>query len=96
MSQENNIPFYVACERSKFISKTWRVKPEANQDPKEVLFEKLDNVEVKNPYYEETPLAFCKGIITNEGIFAPSDVSDFIRQTRISRKLTDRVELFKK
>lgn len=96
LSRENNIPLYVACERSKFISEAWRIKPKADGNPEEVLDEKLKNVKAENPYYEEVPLLFCRGIITNEGIFLPSDVHNFIRQTRISKSLTGALKLFKK
>lgn len=95
LAEEKRIPLYVACERSKFISKVWRREPKANGDPKEVLTEKLKNVKAKNPYYEEVPLSLCRGIITNEGIFLPSDVSNFIRQTRISKSLTGKLKLSK-
>jgi len=96
LSRENNIPLYVACERSKFISEGWRMRPKADGNPEEVLGDRLKNVKAENPYYEEIPLSFCRGIITNEGIFLPSDVHNFIRQTRISKSLTEALKLFTK
>jgi ribose 1,5-bisphosphate isomerase len=96
LTQENNTPLYVACERSKFISKTWRIKPKADGNPEEVLDEKLKNVKAINPYYEEIPLLLCRGIITNEGIFLHSDISDFIRQTRICKRLTEKLKSLRK
>jgi ribose 1,5-bisphosphate isomerase len=96
LAQENNMPLYVACERSKFISKVWRIKPKSDGDPEEVLTEKFKNVKAMNPYYEEVPLSFCRGIMTNEGMFMHSDVSNFIRQTRMSKKLTEELKSLRK
>ena len=91
LSEEYGIPLYVACERSKFISSTWRLSPFANGDPKEILDSELLNVKVENPYFEEIPLSFCQQVITNEGFFPPSEIPHYIRKTRLCKKLMERI-----
>lgn len=87
LSREYQVPLYVACERSKFIASNWRTAPFADSNPKEVLEEELLNVRVRNPYFEEIPLSFCRQVITNEGFLPPSEIPNYIRKTRLSKKL---------
>ena len=91
LSREYNVPLYVACERSKFISSAWRLSPFAKGDPKEILDSELLNVRVENPYFEEIPLSFCQQVITNEGFFPPSEIPHYIRKTRLCKKLMERI-----
>jgi translation initiation factor eIF-2B subunit delta len=91
LSREYGVPLYVACERSKFISSAWRLSPFANGDPKEILDSELLNVKVENPYFEEIPLSFCQQVITNEGFLSPSEISRYIRKTRLCKKLMEHI-----
>ncbi len=91
LSEEYGVPLYVACERSKFISSAWRLSPLASGDPEEILDFELLNVKVKNPYFEEIPLSFCQQVITNEGFFPPSEISRYIRKTRLCKKLMEHI-----
>lgn len=92
LSKEHEIPLYVACERSKFISDEWRPKPTIWSDPKEVLDFELLNVKAENPYYEELPLSYCQEVITNEGFLSPHDIPYLIRKTRLCKKLMENVQ----
>ena len=89
LSKEHEIPLYVACERSKFISAGWRYKPVVSGDPQEVLDSELPNVKVENPYFEEIPLLYCQEVITNEGFLSPRDIPNCIRKTRLCRRLME-------
>ena len=89
LSSEYDVPLYVACERSKFISRDWRLFPLAGGNPGEILDRELLNVTAKNPYFEEIPLPFCQQVITNEGFLPPSEIPNYIRKTRLCRKLMD-------
>ncbi|MGB7061703.1 MAG: translation initiation factor eIF-2B [Candidatus Zixiibacteriota bacterium] len=89
LSREYHVPLYVACERSKFISSTWRPLPLAGGDPGQILDSELLNVKAENPYFEEIPLSFCRQVITNEGFFSPSDVPQYIRKTRLCKSLME-------
>jgi len=92
LSREYRIPLYVACERSKFISSTWRPSSFASGDPQEILDQELLSVKAENPYFEEIPLLFCHQVITNEGFFSPSDIQHYIRSTRLCKKLMECLE----
>jgi translation initiation factor eIF-2B subunit delta len=92
LSREYDVPLYVACERSKFISGTWRFSPYAGGNPKEILDFELLNVKVENPYFEEIPLSLCRQVITNEGFFSPSDIPQYIRKTRLCQDLVERMK----
>jgi translation initiation factor 2B subunit (eIF-2B alpha/beta/delta family) len=89
LSKEHDIPLYLACERSKFISSRWRLKPMVWGDPEQVLDSELPNVEVKNPCFEEIPLFYCQEVITNEGFLSPRDIPHCIRKTRLCEKLME-------
>jgi ribose 1,5-bisphosphate isomerase len=89
LSKEYQVPLYVACERSKFISSNWLPSCISRGDPKEILEDALQNVKPENPYFEKIPLAYCQQLITNEGFFSPYDVPHYIRKTRLCSKLME-------
>jgi translation initiation factor eIF-2B subunit delta len=91
LSREYGVPLYMACERSKFISSAWRISAFANGAPGEILDEELLNVSVENPYFEEIPLSLCQQVITNEGFVTPSQIPKYIRKTRLSKRLMERI-----
>ncbi len=89
LSKEYQVPLYVACERSKFISTDWLPDSFAQGDTKEILEEELLGVKVENPYFEKIPLLLCQQVITNEGYFSPYDIPHYIRKTRLCHKLME-------
>ncbi len=89
LSKEYQVPLYVACERSKFISTAWLPVSFDQGDPREILEEELLNVKVENPYFEKIPLLYCQQVITNEGFFSPYDIPHYIRKTRLCNKLME-------
>jgi translation initiation factor eIF-2B subunit delta len=91
LSREHDVPLYVACERSKFISSAWRISPFATGSPEEILDEELLNVRAENPYFEEIPLSLCQQVITNEGFLPASEIPRYIRKTRLCKKLMERI-----
>jgi len=63
------VPFYVVCTRSKFVSSPETAAPGiVEQDPREIFEESLPNVTIKNLYFDITPLELITGILTEEGI----------------------------
>ncbi len=92
LSREHGVPLYVACERSKFIAGNWRGSPLVYGPPGEILDDELLNVKVENPYFEEVPLSFCRQVITNEGFLPPSEIPNYIRKTRLCRKLMESIK----
>jgi len=74
LSREESRPFYIACEKSKFIPAGCLPETEEEHDPREVLQEEWPGVKVENPYFEEIPLRMTTGIITEDGILEPEAV----------------------
>lgn len=87
LAKDAKIPFYVASERSKFISELLRKKGTFSGSPLEVWGEKYNKIEVENPYFEQIPLSYCKKFITNDGFFLPSQIPKTIRKSRVAQDL---------
>lgn len=72
-----DIPFYVAAPTSTFDGHTLTgadiVIEQRSAD--EVLSPPLEGVEVLNPAFDVTPAALVSAIITERGVFSPSDIS---------------------
>ena len=72
-----DIPFYVAAPTSTFDGHTLTgadiVIEQRSAD--EVLSPPLEGVEVLNPAFDVTPAALVSAIITEQGVFSPSDIS---------------------
>jgi ribose 1,5-bisphosphate isomerase len=66
-------PTYVACSTSKFTTKHVTI---GEKNPDEVLKpqEKHKNIQVKNFYFDGTPIECIKGFITEYGILPPEKV----------------------
>ena len=85
LAKKFKVPFYVACERTKFISEKWKSSLIHRADPGEVFRGTFKNVKIENPFFEEIPLAYCKKIITPEGFLSPPRIPSVIRKTRPPR-----------
>ncbi len=85
-SEKAGIPFYVLCETLKFDP---RLRGDAvdleEKEPSEVI--ELDRlppqVRVKNPYFDITPLELVTGIVTENGLLAPEEVTGYMKRHSI-------------
>ncbi|MFQ6039211.1 MAG: NUDIX domain-containing protein [Candidatus Poribacteria bacterium] len=83
-AQKREIPLYALCQTSKFRIKS-SVREEIELEEKgswEVISEDIDNVNVRNIYFEITPGEMISGIITERGILRPKDVSLRLKEWR--------------
>ncbi len=64
-------PTYVACSTSKFTRQDIVIE---EKDPREILEEENDNIQVKNYYFDGTPLEYIRGFVTEYGILTPEKV----------------------
>lgn len=73
-----SFPTYVACSTNKFTKKRVAIE---EKNPEEVLKkeEKYKNVQVKNYYFDGTPLNCIKGFITEYGILPPEKVKSLLK-----------------
>lgn len=82
VAKENGIPFYVAAPVTTFDPRTACGEdiPIEERDPSEVL--NIQDVQpypvgspARNPAFDVTPAKYITGLITERGIFSPSDIS---------------------
>ncbi|NOX38135.1 MAG: hypothetical protein GXO78_11440 [Calditrichaeota bacterium] len=76
IAREMDKPFYVAGEGDKILLKrTYPVRFLPN-DPAELFPEKLENLQVENVYFEETPIDYLEKVIIEDGIFELKEFVD--------------------
>ena len=77
------VPFYVLCETLKFDHRLRSDEVDLEEkDPAEVIgrVRLPPQVEVKNPYFDITPLELVTGVVTENGLLAPEGVGDYIKR----------------
>lgn len=77
-----DIPFYVLCEKLKFDPRLRGNEVDLEEkEPSEVVESGVlpMAVEVKNPYFDITPLELITSIITENGLLAPEEVIGYIK-----------------
>lgn len=82
-AKEAGVPFYVVCDSSKFDVRSYMGEPLIleTKDPTEVA-EDLEGVEVRNPYFEVTPAYMITGIIAEQGLMRPPDISEYMESMK--------------
>jgi eIF-2B alpha/beta/delta-like uncharacterized protein len=81
------VPFYVLCETLKFDHRLRSDEVDLEEkDPTEVIGRvKLPPpVEVKNPYFDITPLELVTGVVTENGLLAPEGVGDYMKRLLVA------------
>ncbi len=81
-ARDQDVPFYVVCSTYKFNVMNYlgrRVELE-EKDPAEVA--EIEDVEVKNPYFEVVPARLVTGIITEMGVMEPLDIRGRMEEMR--------------
>jgi translation initiation factor 2B subunit (eIF-2B alpha/beta/delta family) len=71
-----NKPLYIAGETDKVLLKRNYPVRFLLQNPQEVLKEKINNLQVQNIYFEESPIEFVDKIVLEEGIFERKEFVD--------------------
>ena len=89
LSREAVVPCYAACESSKFTPKKLTPKKEPLRDPKQVWDSPPPETAVENYYFDDVALDLFTGIITEEGVLTPSEMSGKIRAQTLSPKLLE-------
>jgi len=82
-ARDQGVPFYVICDTSKFNVLNYlgqNIELEA-KTPDEVS-EPLENVEIKNPYFEIIPPELITGVITEMGLMDPLDIRQQMESMR--------------
>jgi eIF-2B alpha/beta/delta-like uncharacterized protein len=82
-AERAGIPFYVLCEALKFDPRLRgdEVDLEEKETSEVVEPGRLPpEVIVKNPYFDITPPELIKGIVTENGVFLPEEISAYMKQ----------------
>ena len=82
-ARDQGVPYYVICDTSKFNVLNYlgqSIELEA-KTPDEVS-EPLNNVDIKNPYFEVIPPELITGVVTEMGLMAPLDIRQQMESMR--------------
>jgi len=75
LARKWRIPFYVVCFFEKIVLHSPSYRPAFNlQDPREILPDPIPGAEVKNIYFDLTPLELITKVITDRGVFTGKDL----------------------
>lgn len=82
-AKEAGVPFYVACDSSKLSVRNYLGEQAVleEKEPSEVA-KGFEGVEVRNPYFEVTPARLITGIITEQGLLKPPDISEHVESMK--------------
>jgi ribose 1,5-bisphosphate isomerase len=84
MAQKAGIPFYVLCETLKFDTRLSRREVDLEEKEAAEVVEPgrlPPEVRVKNPYFDITPLELITGIVTENGLLKPEEVTSYIKDS---------------
>lgn len=89
LAREALVPCYAASESSKFTPQKLSPKKEPLRDPKEVWANPPAETSVENYYFDEVPLDLFTGIVTEEGVLTPEEMSGKIRSQVLHPRLLE-------
>jgi len=79
MAKEFEIPIYAVCGTDKFLSEQTSPFKEEMKSPDEIWkIEEINGLEILNFYFEKVPLPYFTGIITEQGIIPPQNISKYL------------------
>jgi len=80
LARRQGIPFYALAGSEKFAPRNYRLPPEIAKQPSEVLPRTPRSVEIRNLYFDETPLKLVTAIITEKGALDPKQAVRRLRK----------------
>jgi translation initiation factor eIF-2B subunit delta len=89
LAREAVVPCYAVGESSKFTPQKLKPKKEQPRDPGEVWKSPPENTRIESYYFDDVPLDFFTGIVTEEGILTPEEIGGRIRAQKMSTKLIE-------
>lgn len=82
-----DIPYYIVSEKSKFLPSKYLHQPKIDERESDEIFENPGNIQVKNIYFDITPLRFVKDVITEEGVLNTQDVPGLLDKMEVFESL---------
>jgi translation initiation factor 2B subunit (eIF-2B alpha/beta/delta family) len=86
-ARERNRPCYALAVKEKFVAGAVPIGREEDKDPAEIVRRVPVGVRVYNRYFEETPLEWFAGVVTEEGVLTADEVRRRLRRLRVHRSL---------
>lgn len=88
VARRQEIPFYALAGAEKLTPQAYRLPSESSKEPAEVLRRPPRGVEVRNLYFDQTPLSLVTGIVTGQGVLSLRHVRLRLRKLRLHPALT--------
>lgn len=86
-AHKNKKPVYALGSSIKFLPKDYKLNLHQRKNSKEIISNNLSNITVLNYYFDQTPLNFFTGIVTEEKILDPSEIKQKINHMKIHSSL---------
>ncbi|HPQ16604.1 MAG TPA: hypothetical protein PLP04_15335, partial [Bryobacteraceae bacterium] len=74
-----HVPMYALCSSEKVLPPDYELPPEPAKDPREILAGLVPNLEVRNYYFEWTPIEYITGIVTEATTAIPGHPDPRVR-----------------
>lgn len=88
LARRQAIPFYALAGAEKFAPPAYRLPVESCKQPSEILHRRPSGVEIRNLYFDQTPLSLITGIVTAQGVLSPRHVRLCLRKLCLHPALT--------
>jgi translation initiation factor eIF-2B subunit delta len=88
-ARERDLPVYVLCDTSKFISKDYYETARGKKDPAELWNNPPNGVELENIYFEPTPIGLFARIVTEDGLLSADEARHRAESVVIHKELLD-------
>lgn len=86
-ARERGIPVYAVCDTSKFVSSAFETHERHSEA--ELWPGAPQGIQVLNSYFENTPLEYFAGIVTEDGVLPPDEVELRIPKTPLDPEIED-------
>jgi len=88
-ARERGLPAYALCDSSKFINLAGSIKSQRQGSTDEVWEDPPEGVEIKNYYFEPTPLNWFTGLVTEKGVLTADAAASVARDASIEAILVE-------
>jgi translation initiation factor 2B subunit (eIF-2B alpha/beta/delta family) len=92
-ASDSQVPIYTLCGSEKFLPPGYQVPEERWWPATQVWKTVPEGIEVKNHYFDTTPLSLITGIVTEKGVLTSEGVEAWLATTRLHPALQDDEEV---
>ena len=88
LAKAASVPIYAAFETDKFLPRRYLPVVDRQQDPAQICETTDQYLTVQNIYFEETPLDYFFGFVTEKGIVSPEELGTTLGEPSVIQELT--------